>query len=155
MAHLTDAFAADLRSALAAEATSTLRYTYFAQIAEVEGHTEIAQLFTELAESISCAVHGHLDVLRDATAPDQHSDVGETRLNLASSVVSALQDASELYPRLTTTAHTEGHADIASWLTTLTALKKRHTARFNAALASLADTSGVETRPTPQGATDD
>ncbi|PJF01609.1 rubrerythrin [Streptomyces carminius] len=138
---MSDALAADLRSALMAEATAMLRYTYFAQIAEVEGHTEVARLFTELAQSIGCAVHGHLDVLREAVTPDGQSDIGETQLNVASSVAGALRDAGEFYPRLTATAHAEGHADMASWFTTLTALKKRHTARFDEALVSLTGTS--------------
>ncbi|MCX2924096.1 rubrerythrin family protein [Streptomyces sp. NEAU-W12] len=155
MAHLSDGLAADLRSAIAAEATAALRYTYFAQIAEVEGHTEIGQLFTELAESTRCVVHGHLDVLRDATTPGQRNDIGDTPLNVASAVVGALQDAGELYPRLASSAHAEGHADVASWLTTLTALKKRHTARFDMALTNLTGTSGTAPLPTPHGATDD
>ncbi|MFF0591427.1 rubrerythrin family protein [Streptomyces sp. NPDC003781] len=155
MALLSNALATGLRSALASEATAMLRYTYFAQIAEIEGHTEIARLFTELADSTGCAVHGHLDVLRDATGPEQQNDIGETRLNVASSVAGALQDASELYPRLTATAHEEGHADIASWLTTLAALKKRHTVRFDAALVSLTGAPDADPLPTPHGATDD
>ncbi|WP_189939024.1 rubrerythrin family protein [Streptomyces sulfonofaciens] len=155
MAHLSDVFAADLRSALAAEATSALRYTYFAQVAEIEGHTEIARLFTELADSVTCAVHGHLDVIRDATAPDdERRDIGETGLNLASSVAGALQDAGEVYPRLMTAAHEEGHADVASWLTTLTALKKRHTARLDAALESLTGAPSEAALTTAPGGTD-
>ncbi|MHC3470877.1 rubrerythrin family protein [Streptomyces sp. 7R007] len=144
MTYLSDALAGDLRAAVAAEAASAVRYTYFAQTAEIEGHGEIARLFTELADSLVCAAHGHLDVLREAGDPDRTDGVGDTRLNLASSVVDTLHDAGELYPRLTAAAHAEGHADAASWLSTLTALKKRHTGRLKTALDQLTDASGVQ-----------
>jgi rubrerythrin len=144
MAPLSDALAGNLRAALAAEAASALRYSYFAQTAEIEGHGEIARLFTELADSLVCAAHGHLDVLRDIGDPDSADGVGDTRLNLASSVVDALHDSGELYPRLTAAAHEEGHADAASWLSTLTALKKRHTGRLKAALDHLTRAPGEQ-----------
>ncbi|MFF9205425.1 ferritin family protein [Streptomyces sp. NPDC014986] len=144
MTHISDTLAGDLRAALAVEAASALRYTYFAQTAEIEGHADVARLFTELADSLVCAAHGHLDVLRDTdTETAGHQDgVGDSRLNLASSVVAALHDAGELYPRLTSAALEEGHADTASWLSTLEALKKQHTARLKAALDDLTRTSG-------------
>lgn len=156
MTHLSDGLAGDLRAALAGEAASVLRYTYFAQTAEIEGHGEIARLFTELADSVVCAAHGHLDVLRDAGDPDGQDGVGDTRLNLASSLVDALHDAGELYPRLTTAAHEEGHADAASWLSTLTALKKRHTGRLKAALDDLTRSPGEQPAlVAPHGGADD
>lgn len=144
MAHLSESFAAAMRAALAGEANSSLRYAYFAQIAEIEGHTEVAGVFSELAESVGCAVHGHLDVLRDAIAPEQRNDIGETRLNLASSVAEALESTTAVYPRLTAAAFEEGHADVASWLTTVAALKKRHTARLDAVLTELTRTTGQD-----------
>ncbi|MEU7158737.1 ferritin family protein [Streptomyces chrestomyceticus] len=134
----SESLAAELRAVFAAEATTALRYAYFAQIAETEGHTQIAELFTDLADSITCAAHGHLDVLRDATLATGFRDVGDTPLNLASSVTAALEQSGETYPRLTAAALDEGGADLASWLTTLMALKKKHTARLDAALQEMA-----------------
>lgn len=158
MAHLSEGFTVDLRAALAAEALSAQRYTYFAQVAEIEGHTEVAKLFTDLAASVSCAAHGHLDVLRDATAGGTGPDIGETALNLASSVAEALQDVGESYPRLTAVAHDEGQVDIASWLTTLAALKKMHVAKLDAALSELtgaAAPAAAHPATTLPGGTDD
>ncbi|GAA3173206.1 MULTISPECIES: ferritin family protein [Streptomyces] len=146
MTHISDRLAADLRAALAAEAASAVRYTYFAHTAEIEGHSEVARLFGELADSLVCAAHGHLDVLRDTDSENagRQDGVGDSRLNLASSVVAALHDAGDLYPRLTSAALEEGQADTASWLSTLTALKKGHTARLQAALDDLTRTSGEQ-----------
>lgn len=158
MAHLSEGFTAELRAVLAAEALSAQRYTYFAQVAEIEGHTEVAQHFTDLAASVACAAHGHLDVLRDATVEGTGPDIGETALNLASSVADALQDAGEAYPRLTAAAHAEGQVDIASWLTTLAALKKSHVTKLDALLSELtgaaAATATATTAPV-SGGTDD
>ena len=137
MPYLSPELAADLRAALAAEAVAAQRYSYFAQIAEIEGVAEVARLFADLAASVACAAHGHLDVLRDATVPDAESDIGETALNLASSIVEALRDADETYPDLLAAAHDEGQADVASWLTTLAALKKAHVGKLNQVLEAL------------------
>src|SRR5437588_8962618 len=122
MPQLSESLFADLRAAFTAEAVSVLRYTYFAQVAEIEGHVEIAKLFSELAESIGCVSHGHIDLLQLVRDPATDQPIGETQLNLAASVAGELREANELYPRLTSLAHSDGHADIASWLTTLCAL---------------------------------
>ncbi|WP_344587407.1 hypothetical protein [Actinomadura vinacea] len=135
----SESLVADVRAALAAEAVAVQRYTYFAQVAEIEGHTEIAVLFADLAQSIGCVAHGHLDVLGDtADTADAGRDVGETRLNLATSVAGAMKDAHEGYPGLASAAYGEGRTDVASWLTTLAALKKAHVAKLDAALRDLA-----------------
>lgn len=142
MAQLSEGLAADLQSVFGAEAASVQRYTYYAQIAEIEGHGEIARIFTDMAESVGCVAHGHIDALQDIADPYTRKTVGETRLNLASSAAEALREANETYPRLTANAHEEGHADVASWLTTLTALKHVHLAKLDALLSAV-DTSLV------------
>ncbi|MEV3874154.1 rubrerythrin family protein [Streptomyces sp. NPDC049906] len=137
MPQLGEGLTGDLRSAFAAEAASVQRYTYFAQVAEIEGHGEIARLFTDLAESVACVAHGHIDALRDVADPHTRGSVGGTRLNLASSAAEALHEANEVYPGLTAHAHEEGHADVASWLTTLASLKRAHLAKLDALLTAL------------------
>ncbi|MFD9317591.1 ferritin family protein [Streptomyces sp. NPDC060053] len=141
MAHPSESYADGLHAVLAAEAVCAQRYTYFAQVAETEGHTETARLFTDLAASAACAAHGHLDVLRDLAVEADGPVLGDTRTNLAAAVAEALNEAVETYPRLTTTAHERGHGDVASWLTTLTALKKSHVAKFDTALRELSGAS--------------
>ncbi|MFF5727185.1 ferritin family protein [[Kitasatospora] papulosa] len=137
MAQLSEGLASGLRSVFAAEAASVQRYTYFAQVAEIEGHGEIARLFTDLAESVGCVAHGHIDALQDIADPHTRKTVGETRLNLAASAAAALAEANDVYPRLTATAHEEGHTDVASWLTTLTAFKQAHLAKLDALLTAV------------------
>lgn len=141
MVELSDALFADLRAAFIAEATTALRYRHFAQVAEIEGHVDVAKLFSELSESVACAAHGHIDLLRTVADPATRQPIGDTRLNLAAALTGDLTGFAELYPRLTANAHAAGHADVASWMSNLTALKKAHVARLRGALAELPESS--------------
>ncbi|GGX13804.1 rubrerythrin family protein [Streptomyces lomondensis] len=137
MAQPSNGLVGELRATLAAEATAVQRYTYFAQVAEIEGHGETARAFRELAESVACVAHGHLDALQDIADPHTLQTVGDTRLNLAASVADMLHEANEVYPRLATDAREEGRDDVASWLTTLGSLKRAHLARCEQLLNTL------------------
>lgn len=130
---------AQLREAFAAEAMTAARYTYFAQMAEIEGHIEIGQLFTQLAQSSACAAHGHLDFLQHLSDPLTDRAIGDTQLNLVASITGELRQAGESYPMLAELAHAEGVADLASWLETLIALKGAHVTRLDQTLAALSD----------------
>jgi rubrerythrin len=141
----------ELRAAFVAESTTTQRYTYFAQIAEIEGHTEVARLFGELAESVACAAHGHLDFLCPTADPTTGQPVGETQLNLAAAMAGELRDATSLYPRLAGAAHAEGLADAAGWLTTLSGLKKAHVDKLRQALTRLSEPAGEPADDRPRG----
>ena len=140
---LSHSLYANLKIAFAAEAAAFQRFTYFAQVAEIEGHLELSKLFTELAESTACAAHGHIDWLQYVADPITDRPIGETHLNLAASLTSELNDGSDLYPRLAEAAHTEGMADVASWLETMCALKKAHVDRIERALAALTERFGA------------
>lgn len=136
-------FLADgVRAAFLAEAATAARYTYCARVAEIEGHSEAARVFGELAESVVCAAHGHLDVLRDLLGggdPGTGRALGDTRRNLAAAISGDLGEATERYPGLAARAHTDGVADVASWLETLCTLKRTHVDRLEQALTGLAE----------------
>ncbi|NEB86996.1 rubrerythrin [Streptomyces anulatus] len=131
-----------VRAAFRAEAATAARYTYFARVADIEGHSEAARVFGELAESVACAAHGHLDVLRDLLGDDDpgagHA-LGDSRGNLAAAISGDLAEATERYPGLAARAHLEGVADLASWLETLCTLKKTHVDRLEQALTGLTE----------------
>ncbi|MFJ8969631.1 rubrerythrin family protein [Streptomyces anulatus] len=131
-----------VRAAFLAEAATAARYTYFARVAEIEGRTEAARVFGELAESVVCAAHGHLDVLRDLLGGDDPGTgraFGDTRHNLAAAISGDLVEATDRYPGLAARAHLDGVADLASWLETLRTLKKTHVDRLEQALTELAE----------------
>jgi rubrerythrin len=126
-----------LRTAFAAEAMTAQRFTYFARVADVEGYPDIARLFDEMAESIACAAHGHVDWLQHVADPSTDRPIGDTQLNLAAAVAGAVHEASQLYPALAEAARTDGFADVASWFDTLHALKSSHVAKLERALDAL------------------
>jgi rubrerythrin len=128
---------ADLRAAFASESMAAQRYTYFADIAEIEGQLELAKMLRELADTTNCVAHGHLDLLRYVADPSTRQPLGDTELNLAAALTGELHESADLYPKLTEHAHDEGLADLASWLETLTALKGAHVTRLQEALDGL------------------
>lgn len=121
----------NLCSAFAAEAATVLRFTNFAQVAEIEGSLGTARAFSELAESAACVAHGHIDFLRAMADPSTELPIGDTGLNVAAAVASEAHAATVLYPALARDAHAEGLADMASWMETLVALKQVHLVRLN------------------------
>lgn len=137
MLDMSPDFFSDLRAAFAAEAMAVQRYTYFAEIAEIEGHQELAQALRELADTTGCVAHGHLDFLRLAADPSTRQPLGGTELNVAAILTGELHESTDLYPKLSEHAHGEGLADVASWLETLTALKGAHVTKLQAALEAL------------------
>jgi rubrerythrin len=126
-----------LRRALLSEALTVQRYSYFSEVAEIEGHSDVSAIFAGLVESLSCAAHGHLDWLQGAPDPATDLPIGETGLNLAASVAGERADATSLYPQLAEEAHAHGLADVASWLETMAALKRTHVAKLERALAAM------------------
>jgi rubrerythrin len=127
----------ELSAMFLAESANAQRYAYFAEVAQIEGHPDIAALLGELAQSLSCAAHGHFDFLQQIADPATNQPIGETSLNLASAITSGLSEANDRYPALAGAAHADGLADTASWLETMSALKKAHVAKLDAALSKL------------------
>jgi rubrerythrin len=142
MADLTPQPLADLRSAFAAEAMNAQRYAYFAEVAEIEGHAAVAKLFRDLTATAACVARGHLDFLQHAADPTTSRPIDDTRAQLVAALAGAAQEANEFYPQLAGKALDQGQADVASWLETLSALKRSHTAKLDQVLATLAEPAG-------------
>jgi len=128
----------NLRAAFAAEAQDVHRYLYFAGIAEIEGWSDVAALFREVAESGSCAAHGQLDFLERVGDPATGLPIGETERNLAAAIVTASREATALYPSLAAAARADGLPDVASWFENLARQKASHVRRLEEARAALA-----------------
>jgi len=127
---------AAVRNALLVESTNVARYRYFQQTAEIEGDSVAAGLFAELAESSACAAGGHIDLLLDYGDPITGQPAGVTHLNLAAALTGELAELGDTYPGLVESALDEGVYDLASWLTTVRALKESHVEKLRAALAA-------------------
>jgi rubrerythrin len=119
-----------LRSGFAAEVQVQSLLLYFALIAEIEGHLEVAASLRGLADVHALHAHGHLDLLRRAAEPLTGLPMGLTAQNLICAAAAARQAAEETYPDMITTAESEGFFDIADWLRTVARANESHADRL-------------------------
>jgi rubrerythrin len=127
----------NLKDAFAGESQANRRYLYFAKIADVEGHPDIAGLFRDTAEGETGHAHGHLDYLKSVGDPATDKRIGDTSLNLQSAVHGETHEYTNMYPGMAKTARDEGFSEIADWFETLAKAEKSHAGRFEKALATI------------------
>jgi rubrerythrin len=77
---------ANLKAAFAGESQANWRYLYFAQKADVEGHSDVAVVFRSTAEGETGHAHGHLAFLEAVGDPATGLPIGDTEKNLATPV---------------------------------------------------------------------
>ena len=128
----------NLKAAFAGESQANRRYLYFAKIADVEGHPDIAGLFRDTAEGETGHAHGHLDFLKEVGDPATGLPIGETELNLAAAVAGETYEYTDMYPGMAATARNEGFDSVANWFETLAKAEKSHAGRFKKGLDSIA-----------------
>ncbi|HNC94689.1 MAG TPA: rubrerythrin family protein [Myxococcota bacterium] len=127
----------NLKAAFAGESQANRRYLYFAKIADVEGHPDVAGLFRDTAEGETGHAHGHLDYLKQVGDPATGLPIGETEANLRAAVAGETHEYTDMYPGMARTAREEGFPEIASWFETLAKAEKSHAGRFQRGLDSL------------------
>jgi rubrerythrin len=127
----------NLKAAFAGESQANRRYLYFAKVADVEGHPDIAGLFRDTAEGETGHAHGHLDFLKQAGDPATGLPIGDTESNLKAAVAGETYEYTEMYPSMARTAREEGFPEVAEWFDTLAKAEKSHAGRFQKGLSSL------------------
>ncbi len=127
----------NLKEAFAGESQANRRYLYFAKVADVEGHADLAGLFRDTAEGETGHAHGHLDYLKRVGDPATGEPIGSTELNLKASVAGETYEYTQMYPGFAKTARDEGFAEIADWFETLARAEKSHAGRFAQGLEAL------------------
>ena len=120
----------NLKDAFAGESQANRRYLYFAKLADVEGHPEIAGNFRDTAEGETGHAHGHLDYLRRAGDPATGMPIGATEDNLRAAVAGETHEYTDMYPGMAKVARKEGFPEIADWFETLAKAEKSHAGRF-------------------------
>ena len=128
-----------LKEAFAIESQVQLRYTYFANKADLEGLSDVAALFRSSAQGETGHAHGHLEFLEQAGDPATGLPIGNTRQNLEASVASEMNESAKLYPAMAKTAREEGFDDVADLFETLAKAEHSHTVRYQKALNELKD----------------
>ena len=124
----------NLKDAFAGESQANRRYLYFANKADVEGHTEVAALFRSTAEGETGHAHGHLDYLAEVGDPATDMPIGSSENNLKAAVAGETHEYTDMYPGMAKTARDEGFDEIADWFETLAKAEKSHAGRFQKAL---------------------
>jgi rubrerythrin len=127
----------NLKAAFAGESQANRRYLYFANKADVEGHTEVAALFRSTAEGETGHAHGHLDYLAEVGDPATDLPIGESSLNLKAAVAGETHEYTDMYPGMAKSARDEGFDEIADWFETLAKAERSHANKFAKALDAL------------------
>jgi rubrerythrin len=127
----------NLKYAFAGESQANRRYLYFAKIADVEGHPEVAGNFRDTAEGETGHAHGHLDYLKKVGDPATDLPIGPTEDNLKSAIAGETHEYTDMYPGMAKTARAEGFPEIADWFETLAKAEKSHAGKFTRMLESI------------------
>jgi rubrerythrin len=127
----------NLKDAFAGESQANRRYLYFANKADVEGHTEVAALFRSTAEGETGHAHGHLDYLAQVGDPATNLPIGSSSDNLKAAVAGETHEYTDMYPGMAKTARDEGFDEIADWFETLAKAERSHANKFAKALEAL------------------
>ena len=127
----------NLREAFAAESQANRRYLYFAKVADVEGHPDLAGLFRDTAEGETGHAHGHLDYLKRIGDPVTGEPIGDSVKNLKAAIASETYEYTQMYPSFSKAAREEGFEEIAEWFETLARAERSHAGRFQKGLDGL------------------
>eukprot|EP00455_Lapot_gusevi_P049204 TRINITY_DN693_c0_g1_i1.p1 TRINITY_DN693_c0_g1~~TRINITY_DN693_c0_g1_i1.p1 ORF type:complete len:173 (-),score=20.18 TRINITY_DN693_c0_g1_i1:64-582(-) len=127
----------NLKQAFAEEAMASLRYRFFAEQADREGYTEVADLFRSLAESEASHCIGTMNYLKLVADPLTHQPIGDTISNLQASIIAESHDQKELYPKLALTAKKEGVDEVAELFAEHRLAEARHEKRLREALSKI------------------
>jgi rubrerythrin len=127
----------NLKDAFAAESQANRRYLYFAKVADVEGHPDLAGLFRDTAEGETGHAHGHLDYLKRVGDPVTGEPIGDSVKNLRAAISSETYEYTQMYPGFAKAARDEGFEEIAEWFETLARAERSHAGRFQKGLEGL------------------
>ena len=128
-----------LKDAFAGESQANRRYLYFANKADIEGHSDVAALFRSTAEGETGHAHGHLEFLEETGDPATGLPIGSSRQNLAAAVAGETHEYADMYPGMAKTARDVGFDEIADWFETLAKAERSHANRYQKALDALVD----------------
>jgi rubrerythrin len=125
-----------LKEAFAGESMANRRYLYFANMADIAGAQEVANVFRNTAEGETGHAHGHMEYLLNGGAGDPGT--GEQVKNVEEALHSAIEgenhEYTDMYPGMAKTAREEGFDEIADWFETLAKAERSHAGKFKRTL---------------------
>jgi len=129
----------NLKDAFAGESMANRRYLFFATKADIEGHSDVARTFRDIADGETGHANGHMFFLEKVGDPVTGDPVGNSRSNLLSAINGETHEYSDMYPGYAKVAREEGFEEIAEWFDTLAMAEKTHAGKFQKILKELRD----------------
>jgi len=125
-----------LKDAFAGESKANRRYLYFANMADIEGAPEVANVFRNTAEGETGHAHGHMEYLISGGAGDPETGLaaGNVEEALTSAIAGETHEYTDMYPGMAKTAREEGFDEIADWFETLAKAERSHANKFTKTL---------------------
>lgn len=121
---------ANLMAAFAGESQARNKYTYYAEKANQEGYSQIADLFTETANNEKEHAKLWFKLLHEG-------DVPSTMENLKDAAAGEREENTEMYPRMAAEAREEGFTRIAWLFDAVGKIEKDHEERYMKLLANV------------------
>jgi rubrerythrin len=118
----------NLQEAFAGESQANRRYTFFAEKADKEGHTQLARLFRAVAEAETVHARNHLNAM-DA--------IGTTKDNLMAASMGEQQEFMGMYPHFFEVAKEEMNQRAERTFDWANKVEKIHYGYFEAALKDI------------------
>ncbi len=118
----------NLRAAFAGESQARNKYTYFARVAQKEGHHYIAKIFEETADNESRHAKDELSLLKG---------IGDTASNLEAAISGEDYEVTDMYVRFAKEAREEGNSEAAVLFDQIAKIEAHHRDRFRKLLAML------------------
>ena len=125
----------NLMSGFAGESQANRKYTAFADVAEKEGHKDIARLFRCTAEAEN--IHAVLEL-------KLAGKVGDTPANLQAAIEGETYEFSEMYPEFEKDAVAEDQKEATRAFQYAKEAEKVHAELYKEALGSIGDETGVD-----------
>lgn len=116
----------NLKIAFERECQTSIRYTWFAQQADVMGNPDVAARFRSLADGAALQAHGHLANLAQFGDPLSEEPIGGVAENLKASIAGGTYEHTHMYPEFAKDAKHDNAQDIAAWFESCSNAKKSH-----------------------------
>jgi rubrerythrin len=125
-----------LKEAFAGESKANRRYLYFANMADIAGATDVANIFRHTAEGETGHAHGHMEYLVNGGSGDPETGLPATNIieALESAISGETHEYTDMYPGMAKTARNEGFDEIADWFETLAKAERSHAGKFKKTL---------------------
>lgn len=125
----------NLMEAFAGESQANRKYLAFAEVADKEGHPQVAKLFRAAAAAETVHAHSHLRVA---------GKIGNTADNLKEAVAGETHEFKSMYPAMITQAEIDGNTSAVRSFSYANAVEKVHAGLYQKALDNLGNEGKVD-----------